>query len=108
MRHQPGAGKETDRENCHGREALDNLANSLKRCPPEPVAGEFFREAKEEASCPTTRQEKGTTPWAAVEDFEVAYLANRCGISKDEAKKLIKKHGNNLATLEKIAESLKR
>ena len=44
---------------------------------------------------------KATTPWAAVEDFEVAYLANRCGISKAEAKKLIKKHGNSLESLKR-------
>ena len=38
---------------------------------------------------------------AGDEDYEVAYFASRHGISQDEARTLIKKHGNNREELEK-------
>jgi uncharacterized protein YpmB len=38
---------------------------------------------------------------AGDEDYEVAYFASRHGISQDEARELIKKHGNNREELEK-------
>lgn len=38
---------------------------------------------------------------AGDEDYEVAYFSSRHGISQDEARALIKKHGNNREELEK-------
>ena len=42
------------------------------------------------------------------EGYEVSYFARKHGITKDQAIKLIDKHGNDRATLNKAAEKLKK
>ncbi|MDW6020646.1 DUF3606 domain-containing protein [Mesorhizobium sp. BAC0120] len=44
---------------------------------------------------------------AGDEDYEVRYFANSNGISVDQARELIRKHGNDRKTLEREAKSLK-
>ena len=56
----------------------------------------------------TKMDERDRSKVAAGEDYEVAHLAKRYKISTEEAKKLIERHGTNRATLEKMAEALKR
>jgi hypothetical protein len=45
---------------------------------------------------------------AGGEDYEVQHFAERHGISADEARRLIKQHGNDRAKLEAEASKLKR
>ena len=42
------------------------------------------------------------------EDYEIAYLAQRHNITKDQVIQLIKEHGNQLVKLEEAAKNLKR
>ena len=42
------------------------------------------------------------------EDYEVRYLADRHGISIDQARDLIAKHGNQREELDRAAERLKK
>ena len=56
----------------------------------------------------TKMDERDRSKVAAGEDYEVAYLAKRYKISAEQAKELVKTHGNNRAALEKMAEALKR
>jgi hypothetical protein len=44
---------------------------------------------------------------AAGQDYEVEYLAKKTGISAGAVRELIKRHGNNRATLEREARKLK-
>ncbi|TPG42718.1 DUF3606 domain-containing protein [Sphingomonas koreensis] len=44
---------------------------------------------------------------AAGEDYEVAYFAQRHGISQDQARDLIERHGNDRAALDAAANQLK-
>lgn len=41
------------------------------------------------------------------EDYEVRYFAERNGISKDQARELIRRHGNDRETLNREAQKLK-
>jgi hypothetical protein len=43
---------------------------------------------------------------AGGQDYEVQYLAEKTGISPDQARELIRKHGNDRETLERAARSL--
>ncbi|MDW6020221.1 DUF3606 domain-containing protein [Mesorhizobium sp. BAC0120] len=43
---------------------------------------------------------------AADEDYELRYFAESTGISVDQARQLIQKHGNDRATLEREAKRL--
>jgi Protein of unknown function (DUF3606) len=56
----------------------------------------------------TKMDERDRSKVAAGEDYEVAHLAKRFKITAEEARKLIEQHGTNRATLEKLAEALKR
>jgi hypothetical protein len=40
------------------------------------------------------------------EEYEVGYLASKFGLSTDQVRELIKKHGNNRETLEQEAKAL--
>jgi len=42
------------------------------------------------------------------EDYEVRYFADKHGISMDQARQLIEKHGNQRDELDRAAEQLKR
>lgn len=42
------------------------------------------------------------------EDYEVRYFANENGISMDQARELIRTHGNNREALNAAAQKLKR
>jgi hypothetical protein len=42
------------------------------------------------------------------EDYEVRYFANKHGISMDQARQLIAKHGNQREALDAAAEQLKK
>jgi hypothetical protein len=44
---------------------------------------------------------------SASEPYEVSYFAGKHGISPDQARELIKKHGNDRDTLDREAEKLK-
>jgi hypothetical protein len=41
------------------------------------------------------------------EDYEVSYFASKHGISAEEARKLIERHGNDRETLDREAQKLK-
>jgi hypothetical protein len=45
---------------------------------------------------------------AAGETYEVGYFATKHGLSMDEARELIKKHGNQRVALDKAADAAKR
>ena len=45
---------------------------------------------------------------AAGESYELAFFASKHGLSKDEARELIAKVGNDRAALDKAADALKR
>ena len=45
---------------------------------------------------------------AGLQDYEVAYLAKRYKVSKEQVEALIVKHGNTRTVLEKALENLKR
>jgi hypothetical protein len=45
---------------------------------------------------------------AGNEDYEVQYFAEEAGISVEQARTLIKRHGNDRKILHELAESLKR
>ncbi|HWK68255.1 MAG TPA: DUF3606 domain-containing protein [Rhizobiaceae bacterium] len=49
----------------------------------------------------TKRDQRDRSRVAQEEDYEVAYFASRHGISQDEARELVKKHGNNREELER-------
>jgi hypothetical protein len=42
------------------------------------------------------------------EDYEVSYFAQKHGISAEQARELIERHGNNRETLDREAEKLGR
>jgi hypothetical protein len=45
---------------------------------------------------------------AGGEDYEVRHFAEEAGISIEQARTLIKRHGNDRKTLHELADSLKR
>jgi hypothetical protein len=45
---------------------------------------------------------------AGGQEYEVEYFARKHGISAEQARQLIKQHGNNRETLDREAEKLKR
>ena len=45
---------------------------------------------------------------AGEEDYEVRHFAEEAGISAEQARTLIKRHGNDRKMLHELAESLKR
>jgi cell division septum initiation protein DivIVA len=45
---------------------------------------------------------------AADQDYEVAYFATKCGISRDQVRDLIARVGNDREKLEQAAQQLKR
>ena len=45
---------------------------------------------------------------ASGEDYEVQHFAERHGISAEEARRLIKEHGNDRAKLDEMASKMKR
>jgi hypothetical protein len=52
--------------------------------------------------------EPDTSRVAGGEDYEVAYFARRHGITLEQARGLIDKHGNDRDTLDREAEKLRR
>jgi len=55
----------------------------------------------------TNRGAQDRAKAAAGQDYEVRYLAEKHGLSPDQARDLIKKHGNDRATLDAAARRLK-
>jgi uncharacterized protein YjcR len=53
------------------------------------------------------RDERDRARVSGSEGYEVRYFAEKHGISPDEARKLIDKHGNDRKTLDAEAEKLK-
>jgi hypothetical protein len=45
---------------------------------------------------------------SAEEDYEVEYFAQKVGLTAQQVRELIKKHGNDRATLERAAKALGR
>ena len=43
---------------------------------------------------------------AGEEDYEIAYLSEKAGITREQARELIKRYGNNRETLMKHAKNL--
>jgi hypothetical protein len=55
----------------------------------------------------TTQQDnRDRSKVAGGQDYEVQYLATKTGISIDQARELVRKHGNNRETLEREARKL--
>jgi hypothetical protein len=60
------------------------------------------------ADDPTKRGAADRSRVAGGEEYEVDYFARKHGLTKDQAHDLIKKHGNDRATLDAEAEKLKK
>lgn len=45
---------------------------------------------------------------SASEDYEVRYFADKRGLSMDQARALIRQHGNNREELDRAAEALRK
>lgn len=54
----------------------------------------------------TKMDQRDRSQVAGGEDYEVRYLAERHNISMDKARELIRKHGNDRATLDEAASRL--
>jgi hypothetical protein len=55
----------------------------------------------------TNRGEPDRSRVSGSEDYEVQYFARETGITPDEARELIRKHGNDRETLTREAKKLK-
>lgn len=59
------------------------------------------------ADDPTKQDNRDRSRVAGDEDYEVRYFAEEHGITIEQARDLIKRHGNDRATLEREARKLK-